>query len=293
MKEANSVLRPSFQFDSEVRLQTSTAGHSFVQPAASSPRCKIASIVLTYQGSYNRMAAFARAWHARRHEVQQTTGQGTFVPLAFGPSEAFQFDWSEDWAVFGGERAKLQIAHFKLSHSRAFLVRAYPLQTHEIQFDAHNRAFEVFSGVRRRGIYDKMKTAVDRVRRGKERNVSAMVSHYLFEAEFCNPARWSPVEITRPERVGHGEVSIKLSGNLAAFESASVAFSRRPHAGCIASIDAQGLATCVIGDPHGDEHSEKEENGPVIATYSGKVLPGITYPPTTGVIDKLWAAAVP
>jgi hypothetical protein len=28
--------------------------------------------------------------------------------------EAFQFDWSEDWAVIAGERTKLQVAHFKL-----------------------------------------------------------------------------------------------------------------------------------------------------------------------------------
>ena len=27
----------------------------------------------------------------------QTSGRGTFVPLAFEPGEAFQFDWSEDW----------------------------------------------------------------------------------------------------------------------------------------------------------------------------------------------------
>jgi hypothetical protein len=54
------------------------------------------------------------------------------VPLAFAPGEAFQFDWSEDWAYVGGERIKLQVAHIKLSHSRAFLVRAYLLQTHEM-----------------------------------------------------------------------------------------------------------------------------------------------------------------
>lgn len=36
-----------------------------------------------------------------------------------------------------------------------------------------------------------MRTAVDKVGRGKEGQVnifSAMVSHFLFEAEFCNPA---------------------------------------------------------------------------------------------------------
>jgi sensor c-di-GMP phosphodiesterase-like protein len=25
------------------------------------------------------------------------------VPLVFQPGEAFQFDWSEDWAILGGE----------------------------------------------------------------------------------------------------------------------------------------------------------------------------------------------
>lgn len=47
------------------------------------------------------------------------------MPLLFGAGEAFQFDWSEDWAIIGGERTKLHVAHFKLSHSRAFIVRAY------------------------------------------------------------------------------------------------------------------------------------------------------------------------
>ena len=46
------------------------------------------------------------------------------MPLHFDPGDAFQFDWSEDFAVLGGERTKLQMAHIKLSHSRAFLLRA-------------------------------------------------------------------------------------------------------------------------------------------------------------------------
>ena len=127
-------------------------------------------VKLGYDGSYGRVAAFARAWRADRHQAEQTTGRGTFVPLVFQPGEAFQFDWSEDWASICGERTKLQVAHIKLSHSRAFLVRAYPLQTHEMLFDAHFHAFRVFGGVPGRGIYDNMKTAVDRVGRGKQRD---------------------------------------------------------------------------------------------------------------------------
>jgi transposase len=147
---------------------------------------------LGFEGSYNRVAAFAREWRADRQRELQTTGRGTFVPLSFAPGEAFQFDWSEDWAIIGSERTKLQVAHTKLSYSRAFIVRAYLLQTHEMLFDAHTHAFRVFGGIPQRGIYDNMRTAIDRVGRGKERDVNArflaMASHYLFEPEFCNPA---------------------------------------------------------------------------------------------------------
>ncbi len=149
-------------------------------------------VTLGYDGSYNRVAAFVRAWKAERQRETQTSGRGTFVPLAFAPGEAFQFDWSEDWALLGGERTKLQVAHTKLSHSRAFIVRAYPLQTHEMLLDAHHHAFRVLGGVPSRGIYDNMRTAVDRVGSGKTRQVNArfaaMASHYLFDAEFYNPA---------------------------------------------------------------------------------------------------------
>jgi len=148
--------------------------------------------VLGYDGSYRRVAAFVRAWRDDWLRQQQTSGRGVFVPLAFGPGEAFQFDWSEEHAVIGGERTKLQVAHLKLCHSRAFLVRAYLLQTHKMLFDAHNHGFRVLGGVPRRGIYDNMRTAVDRIGPSRERQVNArflaMASHYLFEPEFCNPA---------------------------------------------------------------------------------------------------------
>ena len=162
-------------------------------------------VQLGFDGSYERVAAFVRAWKADRQHAQQTTGRGTFVPLVFQPGEAFQFDWSEDWAIIGSERVKLQVAHIKLSHSRAFLVRAYLLQTHEMLFDAHWHAFRVFDGIPGRGIYDNMKTAVDRVGRGKQRDVNArflaMTSHYVFEPEFCNPAAgWEKGQVEKNVR---------------------------------------------------------------------------------------------
>ncbi len=74
--------------------------------------------------------------------------------LAFEPVEAFQFDWSEDWAIIGNERTKLQIAHTKLSYSMAFIVGHIFCRHYEMLFDAHNHAFRVFGGIPGRGIYD-------------------------------------------------------------------------------------------------------------------------------------------
>lgn len=69
-------------------------------------------------------------------------------------------------------------------------------------FDAHHHAFVAWGGIPRRGIYDNMKTAVDRVGRGKSREVNArfssIVSHYLFDAQFCNPASgWEKGQIEK------------------------------------------------------------------------------------------------
>ena len=142
-----------------------------------------------FDGDYSRVTEFVRAW---RTQGGTPSGQA-FVPLHFAWGEAFQFDWSEEGIVIGGIWRKIQLAHMKLCASRAYLLAAYPSQGHEMLFDAHARCFTGLGGVARRGIYDNMKTAVDRVPgRGKARVVNArfaaMTAHYLFEPDFCNVA---------------------------------------------------------------------------------------------------------
>ena len=114
------------------------------------------------------------------------------MPLAFEWGEAYQFDWSEEGVVVGGVFYRAQVAHLTLCASRAFWLVAYPTQSHEMLFDAHTRSFAALGGVARRGIYDNMKTAVDRVKKGKGRVVNArfeaMCAHYLVDADFCNVA---------------------------------------------------------------------------------------------------------
>jgi hypothetical protein len=132
---------------------------------------------------------FIREW---RLAEGKTFSTNAFVPLTFGLGEAFQFDWSEEPLVVGGIYRRLQVSHLKLCASRAFWLVAYPSQGHEMLFDAHTRSFTALGGVPRRGIYDNMKTAVDKVKKGKGRTVNArfavMCAHYLFDADFCNVA---------------------------------------------------------------------------------------------------------
>ena len=142
-----------------------------------------------YEGCYSRVTDFVRAW---RLSAGQAASNKAFVPLAFELGEAFQFDWSEEGLVVGGIYRRLQVSHMKLCASRAFWLVAYPSQGHEMLFEAHTRSFAALGGVARRGIYDNMKTAVDKVKKGKGRIVNArfavMCAHYLFDADFCNVA---------------------------------------------------------------------------------------------------------
>ena len=142
-----------------------------------------------YAGGYSAVTDFVRAWRQGEGQAVNVTA---YVPLNFELGEAFQFDWSEEGLVVGGIYYRVQVAHMKLCASRAFWLVAYPSQGHEMLFDAHTRSFAALGGVARRGIYDNMRTAVDKVHKGKGRTVNArfavMCAHYLYDPDFCNVA---------------------------------------------------------------------------------------------------------
>lgn len=142
-----------------------------------------------FSGGYTIVTDFIRNW---RNQAATAGAKSAYVPLRFELGEAFQFDWSEEWLVIGGIHRKILAAHTKLCASRAFWLTAYPTQSHEMLFDAHTRAFTALGGVPRRGIYDNMKTAVDKVSKSNGRVVNtrffAMAAHYLFDPDFCNVA---------------------------------------------------------------------------------------------------------
>jgi len=141
-----------------------------------------------YEGSYDAVHDFISQW--RRDQKRELSK--AFVPLEFAAGEAFQFDWSEEEIKLSGVLTRIKVAHIRLCYSRYFIMIAYPNEQLEMVLDAHNKAFQFFTGICRKGIYDNMKTAVKTVLLGKEREFNArflqMCSHHLFEPIACTPA---------------------------------------------------------------------------------------------------------
>src|SRR6202035_4633220 len=141
-----------------------------------------------YGGGYDAVRRYAGRWSKERGP----STAAAYVPLTFEPGEAYQFDWSHEIVLLSGVTVTVKAAHARLCHSRMLFVRAYPRETQEMVFDAHDRAFALFKGTCQRGIYDNMKTAVETIFVGKQRLYTRrflqMCSHYLVEPIACTPA---------------------------------------------------------------------------------------------------------
>lgn len=142
-----------------------------------------------YQGAYDSVQRFVKQWQTKQRGA---TIKEAFIPLAFTPGEACQFDWSQEQVELGGLVQTIKLAHFRLCYSRQMFVVAYPRETQEMVLDAHSQAFSFFGGVPLRMIYDNLKTVIDTIFTGKERAFNrrfmTLANHYLFEPVACTPA---------------------------------------------------------------------------------------------------------
>jgi hypothetical protein len=90
-----------------------------------------------FEGGYDAVRRYAREWNG----VRETARADAYVPLAFAPGEAFQFDGSHEVVLINDATTTIKVAHVRLRHSRMFFVRAYPR-------DAQGRSYAI-DGVRR------------------------------------------------------------------------------------------------------------------------------------------------
>ena len=119
-----------------------------------------------YRGAYDSVQRFVQRWKVAQSGPSLTQA---YVPLAFAPGEVCQFDWSHEHVELNGVMQTIKVAHFRLTFSRQMFVVAYPRETQEMVFDAHNRAFAFFGGVPLRMVYDNLKAVVETIFTGKAR----------------------------------------------------------------------------------------------------------------------------
>ena len=150
---------------------------------------------LGYEGGYDAVRRYARTWRRERSAVTADA----YVPLSFAPGEAYQFDWSHEVVLINGVTVKVKVAHVRLCHSRMLFVRAYPRESQEMVFDAHDRAFAFFKGACQRGIYDNMKTAVETIFAGRERVYNGTVRNLVCGAIVTNS---TTISRAKPRRGG-------------------------------------------------------------------------------------------
>lgn len=119
--------------------------------------------------------------------------QEVFIPLEFQIGHQFQFDWGEADIILQGRTQRIFLFCMQLSASRMRFARAYRYEKQEAFLDGFVHAFEFFGGVPTEGLLDNLKTAVQRILQGRDRLEQeafiGLQAHYVFKAEFCNPAR--------------------------------------------------------------------------------------------------------
>jgi transposase len=132
-----------------------------------------------------------RQYVARRRETLGLARRETFVPQSYDWGVEAQVDWYEAYADLDGERVKLQVFSLRSMASGAAYHRAYLRATQQAFLEAHELAFRYFGGVFHRLRYDNLSSAVKKILRGYERELTARFiafrSHWRYQADFCTP----------------------------------------------------------------------------------------------------------
>lgn len=120
-------------------------------------------------------------------------GQQVFIPSDPKAGQEAEVDWGTCSAILDGEFVKLKFFCMRSKFSGKHFVRCYPCERHQALFDGHIQAFSFFGGVFPVIIYDNLKTVVQKVLIGKNRNLQESYekfkAYYSFEARFCNPGQ--------------------------------------------------------------------------------------------------------
>jgi transposase len=132
-----------------------------------------------------------RQYVRERKQAMGRLGRETFVPQSYAWGSEGQVDWYEGWAEFDGEPRRTCLFCLRSMASGGAFHRAYPHANQQAFLEAHELAFAHFGGVFRVLRYDNLKSAVQKILRGHQREETARFiafrSHWGLESEFCTP----------------------------------------------------------------------------------------------------------
>lgn len=136
-----------------------------------------------YQGAEPTLRAYVGKLR-KRHKRK------AYIPLAYDPGEVAQVDFGQADVIIAGQAVTAHLFVMWLGYSSATYVQAYPAETQEVFLAGHVAAFTFWGGVPREIWYDNLKSAVNKVLKGRNREESdsfiSLRTHYLFQAQFCN-----------------------------------------------------------------------------------------------------------
>jgi transposase len=132
-----------------------------------------------------------RQYVERRKQALGLAEHEVFVPQSYDWASRRRSIGTKRMPIWDGERIKLQVFEMRSMASGAAFHRAYPCATQQAFLEAHELAFEYFEGVFRRLRYDNLSSAVKKILRGQQRELTARFiafrSHWHYQAEFCTP----------------------------------------------------------------------------------------------------------
>jgi transposase len=116
-----------------------------------------------------------------------------FVPLEAPWGRIMQADFGGAVVTIAGERADVALFCMRSKASKVPFAVALPSEKLECFLEGHALAFDFFGAVPQEVWYDNPKTAVTKILSGPHRveheRLSALRAHYLFDSQFCSPAR--------------------------------------------------------------------------------------------------------
>ena len=130
--------------------------------------------------------------YVRERKIElKLTGQETFIPQSYAWGVEAQVDWYEAFADICGERQRAYVFCMRSMASGGAFHYAFPHASQQAFLEAHERGFAYFGGVFGLCRYDNLKSAVQKILRGHQREETtrfiAFRSHWGFQSEFCTP----------------------------------------------------------------------------------------------------------